>query len=82
MVRGSAASERRMATYVGLTQQAPGQKTMKMLGKGNLNVIDEVFAAQLLHWNELWTVTAASNAQVKAIVTEYRSALPDLTESR
>jgi predicted ester cyclase len=50
-------------------------------GKGNLNVIDEVFAAQhVLHWNELVpSQQHRSTTEVKAIVTEYRAAFPDLT---
>jgi predicted ester cyclase len=50
-------------------------------GKGNLSLIDEVFAAQhVLHWNELVTSQQHRTAdEVKAIVTEYKSAFPDLT---
>jgi predicted ester cyclase len=50
-------------------------------GKGNLNVIDEVFAAQhVLNWNELVpSQQHRSTDEVKAIVAEYRAAFPDLT---
>jgi predicted ester cyclase len=49
-------------------------------GKGNLSVIDEVFAAQhVLHWNELVpSQQHRSTDEVKAIVAEYRAAFPDL----
>ena len=49
-------------------------------GKGNLDVVDEVFAPRhVLQWNELVASQQnRSTSEVKAIVVEYREAFPDL----
>ncbi len=50
-------------------------------GKGDLTVIDQVFAPRhILHWNELSpTDQHRTTAEVKTIIRDYRAAFPDLT---
>jgi len=49
-------------------------------GKGNLDVVDEVFASEhILHWNELSpTDQHRTTEEVKQIISNYRTAFPDL----
>jgi predicted ester cyclase len=48
--------------------------------RGNLDVVDEVFAPEhVLHWNELTpTDQKRTTSEVKAIIQAYRNAFPDL----
>jgi steroid delta-isomerase-like uncharacterized protein len=52
----------------------------KAWGRGDLAVIDEVFApTHVLHWNDLLpSAQERTSAEVKAIVKAYREAFPDL----